>query len=97
VEGRHDNARSSRDFIPKRSGWSLDVVEKIRKYEFGLFKDKLDVSVSSSGQSYQMPYDPRWDTIPYPLGTSLLDFSIFSVEDSKRNRKLVGQFLAQLR
>jgi hypothetical protein len=49
VEGHHDNARPSGDFIPKLSGWSPDIVEKIRKEVPGLFRDKLGVSVSILG------------------------------------------------
>jgi hypothetical protein len=54
------------------NGWSLDVVEKIRDMLAGLFRDKLDVSVSATGQSYRKPYSHRFDVVPYPLGTRIL-------------------------
>jgi hypothetical protein len=37
-----------------------------------LFRDKLDVSVSATGQSYRKPYSHRFDVVPYPLGTRIL-------------------------
>jgi hypothetical protein len=52
--------------------------------------------VCGLGQSCRRPYDPRWDTVLYPPGTSLLDFSKFLGEGSRSTHEHVGQFLAQL-
>lgn len=61
----HNNARPPKTFILKLSGWLSDVVEKIREQVAGLFRDKLDVSVSSMRQSYQKP--STTDLTPYPI------------------------------
>jgi hypothetical protein len=72
------------------------MVEKIRHKVVGLFRDKLGVSVSGTGQSYQKPYSHRFDVVPYSLGTRILDFSKFSGEGGKSTHEHVSQFLAHL-
>lgn len=47
-------------------------------------------------QSYQKPYDHRFDSIPYPQGTRILNFSKFSGECGKSTHEHVGQFIAHL-
>jgi hypothetical protein len=61
-----------------------------------LFQDKLELSVARVGQSYQKPYDHRFDTVPYPQGTRIPEFSNFSGENSRSTHKHVGHFLAYL-
>jgi hypothetical protein len=43
-------------------------------------RDKLGVSVSGTGQLYWKPYSHRFDTVPYPQGTRIPDFSKISSE-----------------
>jgi hypothetical protein len=47
-----------------------------------LFRDKFGVSVARVGQSYQKPYNHRFDTVSYPQGRS--------------THEHIGQFLAHL-
>jgi hypothetical protein len=67
-EGRHSNARPNEPHGPRSGGLPLDTMEKIREEMVELFRDRLRVSVARVGQSYQKPYDPRFDTVPYPQG-----------------------------
>jgi hypothetical protein len=62
-----------------------------------MFRDKLGVSVSGTGQSYQKPYSHRFDTVPYPHGTRIPDFSKFSGEGGKSTHEHISQFIAHLR
>jgi hypothetical protein len=55
-EGHHNNIHPPKVFIPKLSGWSPDVVEKIREEVARMFRDTLGVSVSSMGHAYWKPY-----------------------------------------
>jgi hypothetical protein len=55
-------------------------MEKIREEMAELFRDRLEVSVARVGQSYQKPYDHRFDIIPYPQGARIPKFSKFSGE-----------------
>jgi hypothetical protein len=48
------------------------------------------------GQSYQKPYDHRFDTVPYPQGARIPEFSKFSGENERSTHKHIGQFLAHL-
>jgi hypothetical protein len=41
------------------------------------FRDKLGVSVARVGQSYQKPYDHRFDAVPYLQGARIPEFSNF--------------------
>jgi hypothetical protein len=61
-----------------------------------IFRDKLGVSVARVGQSYQKPYDHRFDTVPYLQGAMIPEFSNFFVESGRITHKHVGQFLAHL-
>lgn len=72
------------------------MVEKIRDKVAGLFKDKVGVSVSGIGQSYQKPYSHWFDIVPYPHGTRILDFSKFFREGEKSMHDHISQFLAHL-
>jgi hypothetical protein len=46
-------------------------MEKIREEIAELFRDRLEVSVARVGQSYQKPYDHRFNTVPYPQGARI--------------------------
>jgi hypothetical protein len=52
----------------------MGVMEKIREDMAELFRDRLGVSVAKVGQSYQKPYDHRFDSIPYLQGQGYLSF-----------------------
>jgi hypothetical protein len=58
-------------------------MEKIREDMTELFRDRLSVSVAKVGQSYQKPYDHRFDTVPYPQGARIPEFSKFSSESGR--------------
>jgi hypothetical protein len=45
-----------------------------------VFRDRLGVSVARVGQSYQKPYDHRFDIVPYPQGARISELSKFSGE-----------------
>jgi hypothetical protein len=72
------------------------MAERIRDEVAGMFKDKLGVSVSSTGQLYQKPYTHQFDTVPYPQGTRIPDFSRFSDEGGKSTHEHISQFIAHL-
>jgi hypothetical protein len=61
-----------------------------------MFRDKLGVSVSGTGQSYWKPYNLRFDTVPYPQGTRIPDFSNFSGKGEKSTHEHISQFIAHL-
>jgi hypothetical protein len=61
-----------------------------------LFRERLGVNVAISGQSYQKPYNHRFDTVPYPQGTRIPYFYKFSGESGKSTHEHVSQFLAHL-
>jgi hypothetical protein len=71
-------------------------MEKIGEYMAELFRDRLGFSVARVRQSYQKPYDLQFDTVPYPQGARILEFSKFSSESGRSTHEHVGQFLAQL-
>jgi hypothetical protein len=72
------------------------MAERIRDEVAEMFRDKLGVSVSGTGQSYRKPYSHRFDTVPYPQGTRIPDFSKFSGEDGKNTHEHISQFIAHL-
>jgi hypothetical protein len=61
-----------------------------------LFWDRLRVSVARVGQSYQKPYDHRFDIVPYPQGVRIPEFSKFCGENGRSTQEHIGQFLAHL-
>jgi hypothetical protein len=63
-------------------------MEKIREEMAKLFQGRLGVSVARVGQSYQKPYDHRFDTVPYPQGARIPEFSKFSGKNGKSEREL---------
>jgi hypothetical protein len=71
-------------------------MEKIREEMTELFRDKFGVSVARVGQSYQKPYNHRFDTVPYPQGARIPEFSKFSGENGRSTHEHIGQFLAHL-
>jgi hypothetical protein len=72
------------------------AMEKIREEMIELFQDRLGVSVARVGQSYQKPYDHRFDTVPYPQGARIPEFCKFSGESGRSTHEHVGYFLAHL-
>jgi hypothetical protein len=50
---------------------------KIREEIAELFRDRSRVSVARVGQSYQRTYNHQFDTIPYPQGARIPEFSKF--------------------
>jgi hypothetical protein len=61
-----------------------------------LFRDKFGVSVARVGQSYQKSYNHRFDTVPYPQGARIPEFSKFSGENGRSTHEHIGKFLAHL-
>jgi hypothetical protein len=55
-------------------------MEKIRKEMVELFRDRLGVSVARAGQSYQKPYDHRFDTVHIHKGQGYQSFLSFLVK-----------------
>jgi hypothetical protein len=70
--------------------------KRIREEMSELFRDKFGVSVARVGQSYQKPYNHRFDTVPYPQGARIPEFSKFSGENGRSTHEHIGQFLAHL-
>jgi hypothetical protein len=95
-EGRHSNARSNEPHSLGFGGLPPDAMEKIREEMAELFRDRLEVSVARVGQSYQKPYDHRFDIASYPQGARIPEFSKFSGENGRSTHKHIGQFLAHL-
>jgi hypothetical protein len=56
-----------------------------------LFRDKFGVSVARVGQSYQKSYDHRFDTVPYPQGARIPEFSKFSGENGRSTHEHIGE------
>ena len=52
-------------------------MEKIRVEMAELFQNRLGVSVARVGQSYQKTYDHWFDTVLYPQGARIPEFSKF--------------------
>jgi hypothetical protein len=63
-ESRQNDVRQPEISTHKLNGGPPDMVERIRDEVVGLFRDKLRVSVSGIGQSYQKPYSHRFDVVP---------------------------------
>jgi hypothetical protein len=95
-EGRHNNARPKEPHSLGSDGLLLSAMEKIREEMAELFWDRLGVSVTRVGQSYQKPYDHRFDIVPYPQGARTPEFSKFSGENGRSTHEHIGQFLAHL-
>ena len=66
------------------------AMEKIREEMTELFRDKFGVSVARVGQSYQKPYNYRFDTVPYPQGARIPEFSKFSGENGRSTNEHIG-------
>jgi hypothetical protein len=71
-------------------------MKKIREEMSELFRDRLGVSVARVGQSYQKLYDHRFDTVPYPQGARIPEFSKFFGENGRSTLEHICQFLAHL-
>jgi hypothetical protein len=69
---------------------------RIRDEVAGMFRDKLGVNVSGTGQSYQKPYSHQFDVVPYPQGTRIPDFSKFFGEGRKSMHEHISKFMAHL-
>jgi hypothetical protein len=95
-EGRYANARPNEPHSPGSGGLPPGAMEKIRKEMSELFRDKFRVSVARVAQSYQNPYNHRFDTVPYSQGARVPEFSKFSGENGISTHEHIGQFLAHL-
>ena len=80
----------------RSGGLPSGAMEKIREEMTELFQDRLGVSVARVGQSYQKPYDHRFNTVSYPQGERIPEFSMFSNENGRSTHGHIGQFLAHL-
>jgi hypothetical protein len=65
-------------------------MEKFRKEMGELFQDRLGVSVVRVGQSYQKPYDHRFDIVMYPQRAKIPEFFKFSGESGRSTHEHVG-------
>ena len=83
-------------YSPGSDGLRPGAMEKIREEMTELFRDKFGVSVARVGQSYQKPYNHWFDTVPYPQGARIPEFSKFSGENGRSTYEHIGQFLAHL-
>jgi hypothetical protein len=70
-------------FDQRASGLALAVIDIVREEIAGAFRDKLGVSMVPGGQSYQKPYDSRFDHHPYPQGTRIPNSQNFWVTKEK--------------
>jgi hypothetical protein len=95
-EGRYANARPNEPHSPGFGGLPPSAMERIREEMTELFRDKFGVSVVRVGQSYQKPYNHRFDTVPYPQGARIPKFSKFSGENGRSTHEHIDQFLAHL-
>ena len=82
-EGRYTNTRPNEPHSPGSGGLPPGAMEKIREEMTELFRDKFGVSIARVGQSYQKPYNHRFDTVPYPQGARIPEFSKFSGENGR--------------
>jgi hypothetical protein len=95
-EGRYTNARPNEPHSLGSGGLPLGAMEKIREEMTELFQDKFGVSVARVDQSYQKSYNHRFDTVTYPQGARIPEFSKFSGENGRSTHEHIGQFLAHL-
>jgi hypothetical protein len=94
---QHANIQPAPQIFDQRAGGlAPTAIDIVREEIARAFRDKLRVSMVPGGQSYQKPYDSRFDHHPYPQGTRILEFTKFSGDQGKNTREQIGQFLAQL-
>jgi hypothetical protein len=94
---QHTNIQPTPPMFDQRAGGLAPAaIDIVREEIAGAFRDKLGVSMVPEGQSYQKPYDSRFDHHPYPQGTRIPEFAKFSGDQGKNTREHIGQFLAQL-
>jgi hypothetical protein len=65
TNSQHNNVRPSVLHISGSGPIPPATMDKIREVVAELFRDRLGISVSSSGSSYQKPYDNRSDNMSY--------------------------------
>jgi hypothetical protein len=95
-EGRHNNAQPNEPHSLGSGGLTAIAMDKIREEMAELFRGRLGVSVARVGQSYQKPYDHRFDIFPYPQGARIPEFSNFFGENGRSTHEHICQFLAHL-
>jgi hypothetical protein len=83
-------------FDQRAGGLPPAAIDIVREEIAGAFQDKLGVSMVPGGQSYQRPYDSRFDHHPYPQGTRIPEFTKFLGDQGKSTCEHIGQFIAQL-
>lgn len=96
IDNRHNNARPPKPHIVRSGPLTPAIMDKIWEEITKLFRDKLVISMSDLGSSYRKPYDHRFDTIPYPPGTKVSDFSKFSGESGRSTHEHIDQYPTQL-
>jgi hypothetical protein len=80
----------------RAGGLAPAAIDIVREEIAGAFRDKLIVSMVPRRQSYQKPYDSRFDHHPYPQVTRILEIAKFLGDQGKSTREHICQFLAQL-
>lgn len=58
-------------------------------------RNKLGVDFGNT-RLYQKPYDPSFDTVPYPNGWRMPDFIKFSGYDARTTWEHIRKYVAQL-
>jgi hypothetical protein len=71
------------------------MIEGVREQIARMLRE-LGSSPRGRGRTYQKPYPEYFDTIPYPQGFRVPDFSKFNGDDTKTTYEHIGQFLAQV-
>jgi hypothetical protein len=95
-EGQYANARPNEPHSLGSGGLPPGAMERIREEMTELFRDMFGVNVARVGQSYQKPYNHRFDTVPYPQEARIPEFSMFSGENGRSTHEHIDQFLAHL-
>jgi hypothetical protein len=70
-------------FDQRAGGLAPAVIDIVREEIARAFRDKLGVSMVPGGKSYRKPYDSWFDHHPYPQGTRIPEFAIFSGDQEK--------------
>jgi hypothetical protein len=73
----------------------LGMSENVRKQVARTLRE-FRLEPKGRAKTYQKPYPEFFDTIPYPKGFRVLEFTRFTGEDSMTTYEHIGQFLAQV-
>jgi hypothetical protein len=77
-------------FDQRAGGLAPAAIDIVREEIAEAFRDKLRVIMVPGGQSYQRPYDSRFDHHPSPQGTRIPEFAKFSGDQGKSTCEHIG-------